>query len=74
MKSIFLYYVFYKQENSNKRRPLVLLRAAREHDLLLELDSLTSRRKFLNKLESFLSAQKKNLNCIQVNYVTSYVV
>lgn len=55
------------QEHGNKHRPLALLRVAREHDLLLELDSLASRRKFLNKLESFLTAQKKNLNCIQVN-------
>ncbi|XP_077298120.1 dual oxidase [Arctopsyche grandis] len=54
-------------ESNNKRRPLALLRVAREHDLLLELDSLASRRKFLNKLESFLTAQKKNLNCIQTN-------
>lgn len=74
MNHICIYNPFFRQqENSNKRRPLVLLRAAREHDLLLELDSLTSRRKFLSKLESFLSAQKKNLNCIQVNFTNRKV-
>lgn len=54
-------------ETNNKRRPLALIRVPREHDLLLELDSLASRRKFLNKLESFLTAQKKNMSCVQSN-------
>lgn len=54
-------------ESSNKKRPLVLLRAPREHDLVLELDSLASRRKFINKLESFLASQKKGLNLLEGN-------
>lgn len=42
------------------------MRIPRDHDLVLELDSLGSRRKFVSKLESFLLSHKKHLICIQV--------
>jgi dual oxidase len=38
----------------------VLLRIPRDYDLVLELDSLASRRKFIAKLEAFLASQKKH--------------
>lgn len=53
-------------EVTSKKKPLVLVRVARDHDLVLELDSLGSRRKFVAKLETFLAANKKNLNVSQV--------
>ncbi|KAK6618258.1 hypothetical protein RUM44_002709 [Polyplax serrata] len=46
---------------SKKRLPLVLIRVPRDHDLVLEFDSLSSRRKFLSKLEMFLASHKKRL-------------
>lgn len=38
----------------------MLLRIPRDYDLVLELDSLASRRKFIAKLEAFLASQKKH--------------
>ncbi|XP_013145053.1 PREDICTED: dual oxidase [Papilio polytes] len=58
-----LYFVWL-QEHNNKR-PLVLVRAPREHDLVLEMDSAASRRKFLLKLDTFLAQHKKAMNLTQ---------
>lgn len=55
------------QETTDKKRPLLLMRVPRDHDLVLELDSITSRKKFITKLEAFLTSHKKNLICVQVN-------
>ena len=38
-----------------------MIRVPRDHDLVLEFDSLSSRRKFLSKLEMFLASHKKRL-------------
>lgn len=38
----------------------MLLRIPRDYDLVLELDSLASRRKFIAKLKVFLASQKKH--------------
>ncbi|XP_026480513.1 LOW QUALITY PROTEIN: dual oxidase-like [Ctenocephalides felis] len=53
------------QDNYHNKKPLLLMRIPRDHDLVLELDSLGSRRKFVSKLESFLLSHKKHLICIQ---------
>lgn len=53
------------QETNDKKRPLLLLRVPRDHDLVLELDSIGSRKKFIAKLESFLTSHKKSLICTQ---------
>lgn len=53
------------QESRTNKRPLVLIRAPREHDLVLEMDSAASRRKFLVKLDTFLANHKKALNLTQ---------
>lgn len=54
------------QEGRSNKRPLVLIRVQREHDLVLEMDSVASRRKFLVKLDTFLAQHKKALNLTQV--------
>lgn len=54
------------QEGRHNKRPLVLIRVSREHDLVLEMDSVASRRKFLVKLDTFLAQHKKALNLSQV--------
>lgn len=46
---------------------MVLLRIPRDYDLVLELDSLASRRKFIAKLEAFLSSHKKHFTMSQVS-------
>lgn len=46
---------------------LVLLRIPRDYDLVLELDSLGSRRKFIAKLETFLNSHKKQYSLSQTN-------
>lgn len=61
--------MFYRccfQEGRHNKRPLVLIRVSREHDLVLEMDSVASRRKFLVKLDTFLAQHKKALNLSQV--------
>ncbi|KAH9629502.1 hypothetical protein HF086_015832 [Spodoptera exigua] len=57
--------VLESQESRTNKRPLVLIRAPREHDLVLEMDSAASRRKFLVKLDTFLANHKKALNLTQ---------
>ncbi|XP_017784906.1 PREDICTED: dual oxidase isoform X2 [Nicrophorus vespilloides] len=53
-------------EITTKKKPLILVRVPRDHDLVLEFESIGSRKKFIMKLEVFLNSNKKNLNCIQV--------
>jgi dual oxidase len=50
-----------QDSSGNKKRPLVLIRIPRDHDLVLEFDTLAARRKFVSKLEAFLSSHKKRL-------------
>ncbi|XP_075237286.1 dual oxidase isoform X2 [Lycorma delicatula] len=52
-------------DRGKKKRPLVLIRVPRDHDLVLEFDSISARRKFISKLESFLTSQKKHLVTLQ---------
>ncbi|GLH03578.1 Dual oxidase [Gryllus bimaculatus] len=46
---------------ASRKRPVVLIRAPRDHDLVLEFDTMGSRRKFVTKLETFLTSHKKRL-------------
>lgn len=46
---------------------MVLLRIPRDYDLVLELDSLNSRGKFIAKLEGFLGTHKKHLTIVHTN-------
>lgn len=45
-------------------KPMILIRAPRDHDLVLQFENNGSRKKFLTKLESFLLNQKKTLEII----------
>ncbi|KAF6209306.1 hypothetical protein GE061_015053 [Apolygus lucorum] len=54
-------------DRGKKKRPMVLVRIPRDHDLVLEFDALSARRKFLNKFDSFLTSQKKHLVVLQSN-------
>jgi dual oxidase len=44
-----------------KKKPMVLIKAPKDYDLVLEFDSIQSRKKFLLKLEGFVKGFKKNL-------------
>lgn len=55
-----------KENENGHRKALVLLRIPRDYDLVLELDSLASRRKFIAKLEAFLASHKKHFTLSQV--------
>lgn len=59
-------YVEESVELTGQKKPMLLIRVPRDHDLVLELDSLGCRKKFLNKFEIFLSANKKSLITTQV--------
>lgn len=50
---------------SGGKKPLVLVRVPRDHDLVLEFDSLAARRKFVSKMEAFLALHKKHLVTVQ---------
>ncbi|XP_058806177.1 dual oxidase isoform X1 [Phymastichus coffea] len=56
-----------QEPESGQSKGLVLLRIPRDYDLVLELDSLGSRRKFISKLETFLSSHKKHYTRSQTN-------
>jgi len=42
-----------------------LIRVPKDHDLVLEFDSVGERRKFINKFEAFLNSHKKHLVTLQ---------
>lgn len=46
------------------RKPMVLVRVPRDHDLVLEFDSEASRKKFLNKLEQLLKYHHKQMETL----------
>lgn len=48
----------------NRKKPMILIRVPRDHDLVLEFDSMQSRAKFLAKLDGFLRSLKKSLESI----------
>ncbi|GFS70288.1 dual oxidase [Nephila pilipes] len=48
------------------RKPMVLVRSPRDHDLVLQFRSEALRKKFLSRLESFLSSSKKSLELLPV--------
>lgn len=55
------------QENYTKKRPYILLRIPNDHDLVLELETLGARRKFIKKLEDFLMLHKKDMTLVEVS-------
>lgn len=50
-----------------RNRFYVLLRQNNDHDLVLELESHSARRKFIKKLEDFLALHKKDMTLLEVN-------
>ena len=50
-------------QDTNKK-PMVLIRVLKDHDLVLEFSYVAERKKFLSKLENFLQGQKKNLETV----------
>lgn len=61
--NVIFYYI--QVDGSKKKRPLVLIRVPKDHDLVLEFDSVGERRKFINKFEAFLNSHKKHLVTLQ---------
>ncbi len=49
-----------------KKKPMVLIRVLKDHDLVLEFSSISERKKFLAKLENFLQSHKKMLETVPV--------
>ena len=47
-----------------RKKPMLLVRVPRDYDLVLEFDSNASRKRFLHKLETFLTSNKKHLEQI----------
>lgn len=54
------------REQDTKKKPMVLIRVLKDHDLVLEFSSVGERKKFLSKLENFLQGLKKNLETVPV--------
>lgn len=54
---------------TTKKNPMVLIHVPKDYDLVVELDSIGSKKKFLAKLELFLNSNKKNVMCSQVNII-----
>ncbi|GIX95728.1 dual oxidase, partial [Caerostris darwini] len=47
------------------KKPMMLIRSPRDHDLVLQFEHEQARKKFLSKLETFLACRKKTLETIQ---------
>ena len=47
-----------------RKKPMLLVRVPRDYDMVLEFDSNASRKRFLHKLETFLTSHKKHLEQI----------
>ncbi|XP_059617846.1 dual oxidase [Phlebotomus argentipes] len=67
LKNVDLVTVEESQSNYSQKRPYILLRVPNDHDLVLELESITQRRKFVKKLEDFLILHKKELAITEAN-------
>eukprot|EP00093_Oithona_nana_P006459 06459.XXX_386344_372891_1 [CDS] Oithona nana genome sequencing. len=50
-------------QDTNKK-PMVMIRVLKDHDLVLEFGYVAERKKFLSKLENFLQGHKKNLETV----------
>ncbi|KAH1008606.1 hypothetical protein HUJ05_009146 [Dendroctonus ponderosae] len=48
------------------KKPMILVHVQRDHDLVLEFESVGSKKKFISKLELFLNSNKKSLLLTQV--------
>lgn len=51
---------------TTKKKPMILIRIPREHDLVLEMESIGAKKKFLRKFEMFLNQNKKSFITTQV--------
>ncbi|KAK8749678.1 hypothetical protein OTU49_015477 [Cherax quadricarinatus] len=50
-----------------RRKPMVLIRPPKDHDLVLEFDNEAARRKFINKLEQFMTSHRKSVEKVHTN-------
>ena len=50
-------------QNTNKK-PMVMVRVVKDHDLVIEFSYVAERKKFLAKLENFLQSHKKSLETV----------
>ncbi|CAH1982304.1 unnamed protein product [Acanthoscelides obtectus] len=51
---------------TSKKKPMILIHIPRDHDLVLEMETVGIKKKFMNKLELFLHQSKKNIELTQV--------
>lgn len=49
-----------------QKKPMILVRVPKDHDLVLEFSTPAERKKFLGKLENFLLSHKKSLETVPV--------
>ncbi|XP_040165408.1 dual oxidase [Anopheles arabiensis] len=67
LKHVDVVTVEQSQENYTAKKPYILLRVPNDHDLVLELESNSARRKFVKKLEDFLVLHKKTMTFVESN-------
>ena len=65
MRSVESLVIEITQDSNTK--PMVLIRVPRDHDLVLEFETVQTRAKFINKLETFLRSISKTLKDVVVN-------
>ena len=53
----------YSFQDTNKK-PMVMVRVVKDHDLVIEFSYVAERKKFLAKLENFLQSHKKSLETV----------
>lgn len=67
LKNVEQIQVELSQESYSNKRPLAVLRIHNDHDLVLELETIGARRKFIKKLEDFLILHKKEMALSEQN-------
>jgi dual oxidase len=58
--------ISFQVTQDTKKKPMVLVRVVKDHDLVLEFTFTSERKKFLAKLENFLAGLKKTLQTVPV--------
>ena len=61
-----------KELKNFKKRPILIIRVPKDYDLVLEWDSLSSRKKFVIKLETFLNSL--NISLIRLQVIICFLV
>jgi len=59
--------LYIETSRSDEKKPMILVRTPKDHDLVLEFDSESARKKFLDKVNYYFEASDKQLNVSSID-------